>query len=573
MSAMLERLSIIVDVDAKKARRELDSTARSASGVATGQTQIAAARTRSAKAETAAAAATGKADKAQRGSAKSMGLMRGGMAGMVVQTAGILGIAVAAGRVRDEFTESEIVGKRTAQVIDTMGAASWTTSDHVTQLSQQLSTKTAIDDEQIQSQANLLLTFGKVRNEAGKGNDIFDQAVGLSSDLAEAMGMSGAGAAKMLGKALNDPVKGMTAMTRAGVSFTKGQQEQIKSLVKSGDSLTAQKLIMQEVAKQVGGAAAGAKTPAKELDVALGNLAEEAGTVLMPAAKVLSYALVGLTGTLTDVIQFGKHAAAEIRKGNPAYVAAAIVVGSLTAGFVAFRTALMIAQLLRAVQAAVWAVNAAMIANPVGLVIAGLVALGVALVIAYKKVGWFRDVVNFVWAAIKVYVGTVIKVVVGYYKLLWTGLKAVGSRIGAVGKGIWDGFKGGAKAAINAVIGLFNTGFDAINSITPGELKVAGKTIVPAIPDIPHIPEMKTGGVPVGVGSWITGEAGPEIATRDASGRVQVSPLSGRQHRRNRRGGDRPTQPPTTNVYIGTRSLARELTFVRQMDAGYSHGQ
>src|SRR5262245_40276940 len=64
-----------------------------------------------------------------------------------------------------------------------------------------------------------------------------------------------------LGKALNDPVKGVTALQRVGVSFTKGQKDQIKALVDSGRTMDAQKLILKELNKEFGGSAEAAGKP------------------------------------------------------------------------------------------------------------------------------------------------------------------------------------------------------------------------------------------------------------------------------------------------------------------------
>ena len=94
------------------------------------------------------------------------------------------------------------------------------------------------------SAENLLLTFTNVRNEAGKGNDIFNQTVRLGTDMSVALGVDAKAAAMQLGKALNDPINGVTRLTRAGVTFTEQQKKQIKALQESGDILGAQKVIL-----------------------------------------------------------------------------------------------------------------------------------------------------------------------------------------------------------------------------------------------------------------------------------------------------------------------------------------
>jgi hypothetical protein len=70
----------------------------------------------------------------------------------------------------------------------------------------------------------------EVRNETGKGNDIFTQATKVVTDMSVALGQDGTKSAIQLGKALNDPIKGVTALARVGVTFTQGQKDQIKTL-------------------------------------------------------------------------------------------------------------------------------------------------------------------------------------------------------------------------------------------------------------------------------------------------------------------------------------------------------
>jgi hypothetical protein len=203
----------------------------------------------------------------------------------------VAGVGFAMKSAFDAATESALVARETERVIQTTGASAWTTADQISELATSVSNLTGKDDELVQSSANLLLTFAKVRNEIGEGNDIFDQAVGLSLDLSVALGTDASSASIQLGKALNDPVKGITALSRAGVSFTAEQKEQIKTLVATGDVLGAQKVILGELKNQFGGAAEAAKTPIEALQTKLGNLQESIGTALMPTIGAIADAV------------------------------------------------------------------------------------------------------------------------------------------------------------------------------------------------------------------------------------------------------------------------------------------
>jgi hypothetical protein len=197
-------------------------------------------------------------------------------------SAGVGAAAVGVGFLTKQFLDSQKVSKQTDAVLKSTGGAAGVTKKQVSDLATAISRKTGIDDEAIQSGENLLLTFTKIHNETGKGNEIFTGRRRTITD----MSWLGAGhqvVAIQLGKALNDPIKGVTALQRVGVSFTASQKDQIKTLVDSGKTMDAQKLILRELNKEFGGSAKAAATPFDKLKVSAGNLAETAGGVLAPA--------------------------------------------------------------------------------------------------------------------------------------------------------------------------------------------------------------------------------------------------------------------------------------------------
>jgi hypothetical protein len=218
-------------------------------------------------------------------------------------TAGAAGIGALVATVRvgiGEFNEQQRVMAQTNAVLKSTQGAAKVTAKEITALSGALMKKTGIDDEAIQSGQNLLLTFTKVRNEVGRGNDIFDQATVLMTDLSVAMGKDLSSSALLVGKALNDPIKGVSALSRAGVQFTADQKEQIKTMVESGNVMGAQKMILKELETQFGGSAdAAGKTLTGQLNIlkqTFNNLAGELVATFMPtiaraATKVAQFLL------------------------------------------------------------------------------------------------------------------------------------------------------------------------------------------------------------------------------------------------------------------------------------------
>ncbi|WP_344732996.1 hypothetical protein [Nocardioides fonticola] len=201
--------------------------------------------------------------------------------------AAVFGVGRALSSSIDEAREAERVGKVTEARLKSTGHQAGITTKEIENLAAAISRKAGVDDEAVQSGQNLLLTFTKIRNEQGRGNKIFSQATRVVTDYAAGMAGTNEGldlksAAIQVGKALNDPVKGITALSKAGVQFTEQQKAQIKTLVESGRTLDAQKVILRELRTQFGGTAEAQATMGDKVSVAWGNIQEQLGTSLLP---------------------------------------------------------------------------------------------------------------------------------------------------------------------------------------------------------------------------------------------------------------------------------------------------
>jgi hypothetical protein len=198
------------------------------------------------------------------------------------------GVALIGKSLRDA-ADSQRVFAQTEAVLKSTGTTANGTAKDIQALAASLQKSTAFNDEAILAGQNLLLTFKGVRNEAGKGNDIFNQASQTMLDFARATNTDASSAAIKLGKALQDPTRGVTALRKSGVDFTKDQMEMIKSLQESGDLMSAQKIVLAELQAQFGGSAAAyAQTFAgqvESLNNELNDLSEEIGFMVMPAVR------------------------------------------------------------------------------------------------------------------------------------------------------------------------------------------------------------------------------------------------------------------------------------------------
>lgn len=164
-----------------------------------------------------------------------------------------------------ELGEAQKAAAQTTAALRSTGGQANVTADDIDTLTTSLANLSGADKEVVQGAANLLLTFRNVRNEVGDGNDIYSQALTLAQDLSVAFGQDLSASAVQLGKALDNPVQGVTALQRVGVTLSAQQKDQIKDFVAVGDVISAQKIILEELTKQVGGSAAafGETLPAK----------------------------------------------------------------------------------------------------------------------------------------------------------------------------------------------------------------------------------------------------------------------------------------------------------------------
>jgi hypothetical protein len=158
-----------------------------------------------------------------------------------------------------------------------------------------------------------------------------------------------------LGKALNDPVANLGALSRTGIQFSKSQKEVIKNLQETGRLAEAQELILAELEKQYGGsakAAAEASVGFRQLWNDTSDLLEIWGQGLIPLVR-------GLTSWLRRVVVFLQE------KMNPELRTAILIIGGLIAiiGPLLIGFSLMVvvgkavAGMFLALKAAAWAAN------------------------------------------------------------------------------------------------------------------------------------------------------------------------------------------------------------------------
>ena len=175
-------------------------------------------------------------------------VLSSGVAGWVGLGAAITGasaILLSSIRTASQYEQSQ---RTIEQLVRATGSAAGLTADQLMDQADQVALTTLASVQGIREAQGVLLTFKSVQGET------FTDAIKLSQDMAAVFGGSAKDKALQLGKALEDPVAGINALKRSGVSFNDTQKEMIRTMVETGNKADAQRMILDALADQVGGA-------------------------------------------------------------------------------------------------------------------------------------------------------------------------------------------------------------------------------------------------------------------------------------------------------------------------------
>ena len=146
--------------------------------------------------------------------------------------------------------EAQMASAKLDAAYQATGGAVGKTREELDQLGEELQRTTTFSKTLVSNAQALLLTFNQVRGEA------FERTLRAAADLSSMLGTDLTSATRLVGLALQDPARGMTALRRAGVAFDEAQRKVIKQLVDTGQAAKAQEVILKELESRVGGTAA-----------------------------------------------------------------------------------------------------------------------------------------------------------------------------------------------------------------------------------------------------------------------------------------------------------------------------
>ena len=267
--------------------------------------------------------------------------------------------------------------------------------------------------------------------------------------------------ANLMGKVMSGNV---SSLSRYGVVMNDTQ----KKILKTGSESQKAAMLVEVLGQNFGGLAqAMANTPAgrvQQLKNAWGDMQEVIGAKLYPIiTNVLTYltdkipsiqsaiggavdSVIPILSTVWEGIKQGAKTAGDmisLVKDNWSWLAP--VIGGVVGAIVAYKTAVAIATGVQ------WAMNAAMTANPVGIIVVAIGALIGGLVVLYNKCEGFRNVVNAAFGAISTAA-----------KYVWENIKIVWSAVSPFFTKIWEGIKAAVSVLKVHLIGMFKTAWETI---------------------------------------------------------------------------------------------------------------
>jgi hypothetical protein len=363
---------------------------------------------------------------------------------------------------------------RIAQINESMGLFGDTTAivnKRITDYAEATARATGIDQNQIKLAQAKLLTFKDLAVSADEAGGAFDRATQAAIDMGAAGFGDAATNAVQLGKALNDPIKGVAALAKSGVTFTDQEKDKIKQLVESNKLLEAQDMVLKAIETQVGGTALATANDSDKMKVAFSQLSESIGLTLLPIFQKF-------TEIMLKVSQFAAENTTVIVVLGGIIAGLAVAVLAANAAMKVYHTT------LKVVKATQFLFNAVMAANPITLVVIAIAALVAAFVVAYKTSETFRKFVDGLFGAIKTgviasvdFLKGYLTTVMGFYKKIFNGIAS-----------LW-----------NNSIGKISFEFP---SWVPG---LGGKGF-----SVPNIPMLAEGGIVTRPTLALIGEAGPE---------------------------------------------------------------
>jgi phage-related protein len=389
-------------------------------------------------------------------------------------------------------------------VLKSTGGVAGMSQEALISLSKQLQNTTTYSDESVMSVENLLLTFTKI------GKETFPEATKAVLDMSTALGEDAKSASIQLGKALQDPILGITALRRVGVNFSDDQKKMIEGWVKQGETLKAQQFILKEIATEFGGSAAAAAGTfdgkMKQLKNTVDDLKEVFGKLLVEAINPFLEKISSMAKVVLSLAEGHKQWSDIMNLLNTKTSMFGAIIGQVLDVLKNIFT-----PVLKELQL-IWQKHhdtIVLLAGVLGALLGGaliilldvLAALVKALLIVFDKFFSFVE-----WA------GKTLPVAINFLSGVLNSLGNAFKSVAKIAHEVWTSMSEMIKGEINKIIGSIN---GLIQGANWAFKKVPGNSI-----NIPTIPMLASGVTNFSGGMALVGEQGPELVNLPSGSNV-----------------------------------------------------
>lgn len=264
------------------------------------------------------------------------------------------------------------------------------------------------------STADIISLQSQLRMLGNIGDKEMSRLTMASADMATKFGFGLEESGNAIAKAVNNP----EMLRRLGMQLKIDPhvQEHLQNLAKHGHEAQARLELLNIIEQKVGGAAKAAfdADPLARYNKVIGSIKMELGEFAIKIQSLLAPMLEGASKRFKELFGFVKLVWTEFKNGNPWLVNTAIAIGLITSAIIGYKLAIIglaitssiitgLRTALVAYEIVVWTVrnatslwaaaqfllDTALTLNPVGLVVAGIVALIAAIaIVIYKVDGW-----------------------------------------------------------------------------------------------------------------------------------------------------------------------------------------
>lgn len=230
-----------------------------------------------------------------QGFAERLGPIGGVLAGLgpvgLAASAGIGALGFALGTASQRAAEADKVHRRLEAVLRITGNAAGLTAAQIDQLANRMEASTGVAADDVKSAAAALATFTSI------GSENFERTLKIANDISTVFGGNLRENVDRVARALDDPLEGFAALRRSGFALADAEREVVEQMLRIGDVAGAQRVVLENLEKQVGGASA---AQSQGLSGAFARATTSIGKFIEEIAR-RSGIVSGLTGVLNGL--------------------------------------------------------------------------------------------------------------------------------------------------------------------------------------------------------------------------------------------------------------------------------